>query len=138
MADYGMSEAFARKKRLSSSIANQQGAFLGQKRGTRNLGELQRRLTEGFQPLMAQYGQRGLAGPNVTSGIQRKGLERYAADMQTQVGDATTDLQNQQNQFVQNEADENAQLEDYVAQLRLRKQQEMLRTATQIKEYSAY
>ena len=57
--DYGMAEASARKRRSATSIANQQAAFLGQQRGTRNIADLTRKLTEGFRPKMASYGQRG-------------------------------------------------------------------------------
>jgi hypothetical protein len=77
--DYGMAEATARKRRAASSIANRQAASLGQMRGQRSLSKLTQQLTEGFRPKMASYGQRGLAGANVSSGIQRAGLSRYAA-----------------------------------------------------------
>ena len=87
---------------------------------------------------MSAYGGRGLAGANVASGIQRKGLERYAADFSTQVGEATQDLQDTQNQFAMNEAASQADLEDYIAQLRLQKQQNIINSATQLRQYAAY
>lgn len=136
--DYGMSEASARSKRARSSIANQKAAALGQMRGQRNLTDLTRSLTEGFRPKMAGYGQRGLAGPNVASGIQRSGLERYVADMQTQIGRATTDLQDEANLATANEADAQAALDDYLAELKLRKLQGITDTATALKQYGSY
>lgn len=136
--DYGMAEASARKRRLQESIANRQAASLGQMRGTRKLSDLTRALTEGFKPKMADYGQRGLAGPNVASGIQRSGLQRYAADMQTQLGDYTQQLQDEQNSIVQQEAAAQAALDDYLQQLALQKKQSIIDSATALKQYSSY
>lgn len=136
--DYGMAEASARKKRAKYSIANQQAATLGQQRGTRNIADLTRKLTQGFRPEMAKYGQRNVAGQGITSGIQRQGLERYAADMQRAVSDETQLLQDTQNQFVMNEATQQADLEDYLQQLRLQKQRDIINSATALKQYAAY
>lgn len=136
--DYGMAEASARKKRAKYSIANQQAATLGQQRGTRNIADLTRKLTQGFRPEMAKYGQRNVAGRGISSGIQRQGLERYAADMQRVIGDETQMLQDTQNQFVMNEATQQADLEDYLQQLRLQKQRDIINSATALKQYAAY
>jgi hypothetical protein len=136
--DYGMAEATARKRRNMESVANRQAATLGQMRGTRKLSELTRGLTEGFQPKMAEYGRRGLAGPNVASGIQRSGLERYVADMQTQIGDFTQQLQDEQNLAVQQEAAAQTALDDYLQQLALQKKQNIIDTATALSQYGKY
>lgn len=137
-SDFGLNEASARKRRLSQSVANRQAAFLGQQRGQRTLKELTKQLTEGFRPKMAEYGSRGLAGPNVASGIQRKGLERYAADFQQQIGEQTQALQDAANQAVMDEAAAQADLEDYINQLRLQKQQSIIDAATALRQYSSY
>lgn len=136
--DFGLSEAAARKRRLSQSVANRQAAFLGQQRGQRSLKELTRQLTEGFAPKMAEYGARGLAGPKVASGIQRKGLERYAADWQQKIGEQTQALQDAANQAVLDEAAAQADLEDYINQLRLQKQQSIINAATALRQYASY
>lgn len=136
--DYGMAEATARKRRNMESIANRQSATLGQMRGTRKLSDLTRALTEGFKPKMASYGQRGLAGPNVASGIQRSGLERYAADMQSQLGDYTQQLQDEANLAVQQEAAAQTALDEYLQQLALQKKQNIIDSATAIRQYASY
>jgi len=136
--DYGMAEASARKRRAATSIANRQAAFLGQQRGTRNIADLTRKLTEGFRPEMAGYGKRGLAGPNVASGIQRKGLERYAANMQRAISNETQMLQDEQNSIAMAEAQSQADLEDYLTQLRLQKQRDIINSATALRQYAAY
>ena len=136
--DYGMAEATARKRRATQSIANRQAASLGQMRGQRSLSKLTQQLTEGFRPKMASYGQRGLAGANVQSGIQRAGLSRYAADMQTQLGEGTQQLQDEANLVAAQEANAQAELDDYLAQLALQKKQSVIDAATALKQYAAY
>jgi hypothetical protein len=135
--DYGMAEATARRRRSQESIANQQAATLGQMRGTRGIADLTRQFTEGFRPQMASYGKRGLAGPNVASGIQRAGLQRYAADMQGKVGEATQSLQDELNRLSQTEASQTADLDAYLQQLALAKQQKIFNAASALKEYGA-
>lgn len=136
--DFGLSEATARRRRAQESIANRQAAMLGQQRGQRSLAKLTKQLTEGFRPKMAEYGARGLAGPQVKSGIQRRGLERYAADMQDQLGEATQALQDEQNAYVLREAQSQADLDDYIQQLALQKQQNIINAATALRQYAAY
>jgi hypothetical protein len=136
--DFGVAEATARRRRAQESIANRQAAMLGQQRGQRSLSQLTKRLTEGFRPKMAEYGSRGLAGPQVKSGIQRRGLERYAADFQGQLGEATQALQDEQNSYVLREAQSQADLDDYIQQLALQKQQNIINAATALKQYAAY
>jgi hypothetical protein len=87
---------------------------------------------------MASYGQRGLAGPNVASGIQRSGLERYAADMQAQLGDYTQSLQDEANLAVQQEAAAQTALDEYLQQLALQKKQNIIDSATAIRQYGSY
>lgn len=136
--NYGLNEASAIRKRQRQSIASQQAAFLGQQRGSRRLADIRRKYTEGFQPKMAEYGRRGLAGPTVTSGIQRKGLERYAAGLQEQLGAETLNIQDELNQIAAQEAEAQASLEDYINQLRLQKQQDIVDAATALRQYGSY
>jgi hypothetical protein len=136
--DFGLAEATARRRRAQESIANRQAAMLGQQRGQRSLSKLTKQLTEGFRPKMAEFGSRGLAGPQVKSGIQRRGLERYAADFQDQLGEATQALQDEQNTYVLREAQSQADLDDYIQQLALQKQQNIINAATALKQYAAY
>ena len=135
--DYGMAEATARRRRSQESVANQQAASLGQMRGTRNIANLTREFTEGFRPKMASYGQRGLAGPNVQSGIQRAGLERYVANMQGKIGEATQSLQDEINRLGETEANQVADLDAYIEQLRLAKQRNIFNTASALNQYGA-
>lgn len=136
--NYGLSEASAIRKRQRQSIAAQQAAFLGQQRGSRRLSDIRRQYVEGFKPKMAEYGRRNLAGANIASGIQRKGLERYAAGLQQQLGAETMNIQDELNQIAAQEAEAQASFEDYINQLRFQKQQDIINAATALRQYGSY
>jgi hypothetical protein len=136
--DYGMAAATARRRRSQQSIANTLSATLGQKRGERDISKLRRQFIEGFRPEMEKFGARGVAGPNVQSGIQRAGLSRYAANMQETLGGATENLQNEMNTYIRNEADQNAELDAYLKNLDLLKSQNIYNTASALKQYGSY
>ena len=136
--DYGMSEAGAVRRRQRSSLANQAAAFQGQKRGKRTIEDLTRVYSEGYEPLASSFGARGLGGPNVKSGIRRSGLSRYAEKFQRDLGAETQNIQDDLNNIGMQEADSQAELEDYVAQLRLQKAQQIMATAASLQQYASY
>ena len=143
MADpyFGGYEYQASEKKIATqkrSLANQQAALLGQMRGKRNIANITQQYLEGFQPKMAEYGARGLAGPNVASGIQRAGLEKYAANMQAAVGNEQQTLQDQLNQIALDEAANQGSLETYLADLQRQKQQDIIDAATTLKGLGSY
>jgi hypothetical protein len=136
--DYGLTEAAAIRRKQQRSIANTQSAMLGQQRGSRKLADISRKYVEGFGPKMAQYGRRGLAGPNVQSGIQRKGLEQYARGLQESLGAETTNIQDELNRISMEEANNQADLEAYIADLKLRKNQSIVDAATALRQLQGY
>lgn len=138
MSDVNLLGSQARRKRLSSSLANQQAAFLGQLRGTRNLADITRQGTENYRPTQASFGRRGFGGPNVSSGIRRAGLARYAETLQRQLGRETEDMQNELNAIAARDAAEQADLESYLNELRLSKAQDIMATAAQLRDFGGY
>ena len=136
--NYGLSEAGAILRRRNRSIANQQAATLGQQRGSRKMSDITKQYVEGFQPKMAQYGRRGLAGPNVKSGIQRKGLEQYATNLQSSLGAESTNLQNELNRISGDEAASESELQQYINDLALAKNQRIIDTATALRQLQGY
>jgi hypothetical protein len=135
--DYGQSVASAQRRRSQRSIARQQSAFLGQQRGSRRIADLRREYTEGFRPQMEQFGKRGLAGPNVRSGIQRRGLEQYAAQLQRNLGLEQQSIQDELNKIAMEEAADQAELDAYIRELNLRKQQDIVAAAAALRELGA-
>ena len=131
-------EQGAIRKRLQQSLANQQAAFLGQQRGSRRISDVQRQYMEGYQPMLAGYGRRGLGGPSVQSGIMRGGLSRYAENLQRELGSETQNMQDELNQIAMTEAAQQADLEDYLTAIRLQQQQDILNSATALRTLGAY
>lgn len=136
--NYGVSEAGAIRRRKQQSTANLQASLLGQKRGSRRMDDIQRQYNEGFTPMVANYGQRGFGGPNVSSGIRTTGLEKYAKNLQRDLGVESENLQDELNALSLKEANEQSELDSYLAELRLNSQQAVLNTATDIKQYASY
>ena len=131
-------EQGAIRKRLQQSLANQQAAFLGQQRGSRRISDVQRQYMEGYQPMLAGYGRRGLGGPSVQSGIMRRGLSNYAESLQRDLGTETQNMHDELNNIAMNEAAQQADLEDFLTSLRLQKQQDILNSATALRSLGAY
>lgn len=136
--DFGVGQQQAIRRRLATTLANQQAAFLGQQRGQRSLADITRAAARGFRPMQAAYGQRGLGGPSVKSGIRRAGLARYAEQYQRDIGAETQRLQDELNQLALSESASQQDLEDYINQLRLQKAQEIMASAAALKQFSAY
>lgn len=135
---FGIAEAQARRRRSQRSIANEKASFLGQQRGQRNLLDIQKQYTEGFQPLVASFGRRGLGGPNVQSGIRSRGLERYAEQLQASLGQETERMNEELRGIAQDETNAQQELEDYLADLRLQKALAAMQSAMNIKQFAAY
>ena len=137
-SDYGLTETGARRRRVSQNTANTLSASMGQKRGRRDMQDLTKRLMEGYKPVASGYGSRGLANQNVSSGIQRAGLTRYALDMSQQLGRQAEDFQLQQQGFVNTERDQVADLDSYLEERRLQKQQNIIDSAAALQQYARY
>ena len=137
-SDYGLTEAGARRRRVSQNTANTLSAQMGQKRGRRDMQDLTKRLMEGYKPVASGYGQRGLANQNVSSGIQRSGLTRYALDMNQQLGRQAEDFQTQQQGFINTEASQASDLDSYLAERQLQKQQDIINSAAALQQYARY
>jgi hypothetical protein len=135
---YAYTEQGALRRRQQQSLANQQASFYGQQRGRRKISNIERQYGEGFQPMLASYGRRGLGGPGVESGIMRSGLTRYAEALQRDLGAETQNMQEELNQIAMKEAAEQADLEDYLTALRLQQQADIFDSAQTIKSLGAY
>lgn len=136
--DFGQNEAARIASRQKRSIANQQAAMLGQQRGSRRIADITKAGVQGYNPLVSQYGRRGLAGPNVQSGITRKGLADYATGLQAQLGAEQTNIQDELQKIAMDEDLQQADLESYLAEQRLQKQRDIINAATQLRQFSSY
>lgn len=131
-ANYG---GFERSKRdieydhSRDSIQNAYGRFLSQQRGQRSLGDLDRvfqRNTPGFQ---ASFGQRGLSGPGVRSGVRRELTDQFVGDYARDRGRLSQDITQEAQQYDLNQFNANAYRDNALADLEARKADEIAWTA---------
>jgi hypothetical protein len=73
--------------------------FLTQQRGQRQQQNLSEQYRKAFPQLMSSYGRRGLAGPNVKSGIARSGLSELAKKQIADYGDLQQGMQQEMRQY---------------------------------------
>jgi hypothetical protein len=88
--------------------------------------------------MVAGYNRRGLGGPNVKSGVRTAGLERYAQNLQRDLGSESEGIYDQLESLAFDSALEQDQLDDYLANLRLSKQQQILGSAIDIRQMASY
>ena len=73
--------------------------FLTQQRGQRQQQSLSDQYRKAFPQLISSYGRRGLAGPNVKSGIARGGLSELAKKQLSDYGDLQQGMQQEMGQY---------------------------------------
>ncbi|CAB4151171.1 hypothetical protein UFOVP587_3 [uncultured Caudovirales phage] len=136
--DFGVAEAAARRKRAQLTVANTRGAAAAQLRGSRNIADIQKQGVYGLGRTVSGFGQRGLGGPSIKSGIRKSGLEEFAVNLQKTLGAETENMNAALQTSLDNEALAQSDLEDYLAQLRIQQQSGVLNTAIDIKSQSSY
>lgn len=136
--DYGLGEARAIRSRARSSVGMQKAAAMGQRRGNRNLMDIQRNYSEGFTPVVSGFNRRGLGGPNVKSGVRTAGLEKYAESLQRDLGRETENIYDGLENIAFENAYDQDDLESTLADIRLNKQQQVLGSAIDIKKLASY
>lgn len=83
----------------NQAATNAYGRFLGQQRGSRQLGDMTQNFQRSYPGYRAQFGRRGIAGPGVRSGVQRQAMSNYLGDYAQQYGRAQQDITQEQQQF---------------------------------------
>lgn len=83
----------------NQATTNAYGRFLSQQRGERSLGDTSRAFGRSFPTYKAQFGQRGLSGPGVQSGVQQQAMSNYTGDYLRDYGRQQQDLTQNLQQF---------------------------------------
>jgi len=101
-ADYG---GYERQKNDASyrygteSATNAYGRFISQQRGNRKLGDMNRSFGRQMPSYKAQFGQRGLSGPGVQSGVMQNSMNNYLGDYSRGYGRQQQDNTQQLQQY---------------------------------------
>jgi hypothetical protein len=116
----------------NQSATNAYGRFLSQQRGERSLGDTTRQFQNSYAPYKAQFGQRGLAGGGINSGVQHQAMQNYAGDYMRNYGYQAQDLTQQLQNFDLNQSNLDAFHQQSLADLEAQKAQSIANDAQAI------
>jgi hypothetical protein len=116
----------------NQSATNAYGRFLSQQRGERGLGDMTRNFQQGYAPYKAQFGQRGLAGGGINSGVQHQAMQNYAGDYMRNYGYQAQDLTQQLQNFDLNQSNLDAFHQQSLTDLEAQKAQQIANDAQAI------
>lgn len=83
----------------ATAAMNAYRKFLSQRRGERSLGAFERGVERELPRVTSSYGQRGLYGQGIRSGIYNRGMQDFATEAARQRGYLTEDIAEEQRQF---------------------------------------
>ena len=116
----------------TDSATNAYGRFISQQRGSRQLGDM----TKGFQrrtPIYkSQFGQRGIGGGGVSSGVMKQSMQNYLGDYGTDYGRAQQDITQGLQQYDLNQDNLNAWRQQQNAEIEAQKAQAIAADAAQL------
>jgi hypothetical protein len=118
--------------------ANAYGRFLSQQRGQRTTGDMSRDFGRALPSYKAQFGQRGLAGPDARSGVMRRSMGNYLGDYTTAYQRAQQDATQEAQQYDMANANLDAQYNNSLAALEQQKQDEIANAARAIELLRPY
>ena len=122
----------------ATSARNAYARFLAQQRGTRNVADLQRNYEQQAPNVVSGFVRRGLAGPNISSGVFQKGLQEFARKQYQDVFNAQQDLADQMQGFDLEERQAQADYESQLADLEMKKQREISQTAATLNSFKPF
>lgn len=113
----------------TQAATNAYGRFLSQQRGERSLGDLSRTYGRSYAPYKAQFGQRGLAGPGIQSGVQQQSMSNYVGDYLRNYGNQQQDITQQLQGFDLNQQNLDAFRQQSLADIEAQKAQSIANDA---------
>lgn len=123
--DYGGYErqkAQTQYKYSNDAVTNAYGRFISQQRGERGLGDSFRGYQRSFPRQTAQFGQRGLSGSGVQSGVMANSMNNYIGDFARNYGRQQQDLTQELQGYDLNQSNMDAWREQAMAGIEADKQ----------------
>jgi hypothetical protein len=113
----------------NQTATNAYGRFLGQQRGQRNLNDMSRNFGRQYPTYKAQFGQRGMGGPGIRSGVQHQAMTNYLGDYAQQYGRAQQDMTQEAQQYDANQQRFGAFRQQSLADIEAQKAQQIANDA---------
>ena len=111
--------------------------FLAEESAGRRRADLTKQYERAVPAIMRSYGLRGLAGPRVSSGIQRQGLTEFAQQRVRDFSDLMRQAQEEQRQYDLQQAGLSSALQQQLADLEMEKARQIALDARTILEARA-
>ena len=138
LSGYLRQEQSARQDFAAKSAANTFSKTLSQQRGSRQQGDFTRGFNRSLNKFTSGFGQRGLSGGGISSGVMGRAMRNYVGDYTRDLGRMQDDLASEQTQFDFNQARFTAERDNYLAQILADKQAAIANTASQIRALQPY
>jgi hypothetical protein len=122
----------------ATGAKNAYAQFLSKTRGQRDLKLMQEQYGRKAPDVVGSYVRRGLAGPNVSSGIYSKGLSDFAIQAQRDQQDLIDQMNGQQTMFDLSEAEREAQYRGALADIESEKAREIRNVASTLTSFSPF
>jgi hypothetical protein len=121
----------------ANSAMNAYSRFLAEQGGAKQRESLTRSYNKALPQLMGSYGRRGIAGPRVSSGIQRSGLGEFAMNKMRDFSSLTESLAQQNRQYDLQSSQLQAALQQNLADLEADKARQIAMDAQAILQQRA-
>lgn len=121
--------------RLSS---NAYANMLAQQRGNRQIADVTQQFKKQTPRVMSAFLKRGLAGPNVQTGVYERGLQDFAGQRFQAVDQATQERNAEMDRFRNERAGIEAQYKQDLADLEMEQAQKMAETAALLTAFKPY
>ncbi len=122
----------------ATGAKNAYAQFLSKTRGQRNLKLMREQYERKTPDVVGSYVRRGLAGPNVSSGIYQKGLSDFAVQAQRDQQDLIDQMNEQQTMYDLGEAEREVALRGALADIESEKAREIRNVASTLTSFSPF
>jgi len=128
-AQYESQAADVQYRYNTDKAANAYGRFLSQQRGSRSTGDLRQTYNRTLPSYKSQFGQRGLMGPGVNSGVQKRAMGNFLGDYTRDYSRAQSDATQEAQNYDLQSANLDAYLNNSLAALEIEKQRDIANSA---------
>ena len=130
--DYERQKNDASYRYGTESATNAYGRFISQQRGNRSLGGMSRSFGRQMPNFKSQFGQRGMSGPGVQSGVMQRSMNNYLGDYARNYGRQQQDNTQQLQQYDLNQDNLNSWHQQELGNIEGQKAQDIATDAAQI------
>jgi|SRR6478609_931959 len=137
-AGYAQAASDVQYRYNTDKAQNAYGRFLSQQRGERTLGDMQTNFNRSLPKFGAQWGQRGLAGPGINSGVRQRAYSNYLGDFGRDYTRTQSDIQQDLGNYDLQSAQSDAWLTSSLASIEADRQAEIANQALAIEALRPY